>query len=206
MDMEKIAAIIEAVLFTSGKAVEIERLKETADATDEEITVALGILEERYKEKSSGLSLIQLENSVQLSTKAEMYDYLIKIASAPKAYRLSDTLLETLSIIAYKQPVTRLQIEHIRGVSCSHAIDKLMEYDLIRELGRLDAPGRPLLFGTTEEFLRRFGVKSIEDLPEPAPDRLEEFHSEAEAEADEENKESRGNVEDDPEKPVKLDI
>ncbi len=179
MDMEKIAAIIEAVLFTSGKAVEIERLKETADATDEEITVALGILEERYKEKSSGLSLIQLENSVQLSTKAEMYDYLIKIASAPKTYRLSDTLLETLSIIAYKQPVTRLQIEHIRGVSCSHAIDKLMEYDLIRELGRLDAPGRPLLFGTTEEFLRVFGVKSLDDLPVLNPVQIEEFKEEA---------------------------
>jgi segregation and condensation protein B len=122
---------------------------------------------------------------VQLATKPEMYEYLIKIAKTPKSYRLSDTALETLSIIAYKQPVTRLQIEHIRGVSCSRAIDKLLEYDLIRELGRLDAPGRPLLFGTTDDFLRAFGVDSLDDLPEIAPEHVEEFREEAEEEAEE---------------------
>ena len=96
---------------------------------------------------------------------------------------LSDAVLETLSIVAYKQPVTRLEIEKVRGVSCDFAINKLLEYDLITELGRLDAPGRPILFGTTEQFLRSFGVKSLEELPEMSTVQLEEFKAQAEAEA-----------------------
>ena len=90
--------------------------------------------------------------------------------------------METLSIIAYKQPITRTEIEKIRGVKCDHAINKLIEYNLVCEVGRLDAPGRPLLFGTTEDFLRKFGVKSIEDLPEINSDKLAEFENEAEKE------------------------
>ena len=95
---------------------------------------------------------------------------------------LTDTVLETLSIIAYKQPITRVEVERIRGVSCDHAINRLLEYDLITELGRLDAPGRPLLFGTTEQFLRCFGVGSLEELPELTPVQVEEFKQQAEAE------------------------
>ena len=108
-----------------------------------------------------------------------MYEHLIKIATVPKHYTLTETVLETLSIVAYKQPVTRIEIEKIRGVNCDHAINKLLEYGLITDLGRLDAPGRPLLFGTTEEFLRCFGVKSIEELPTVTPDRLDQFKKEA---------------------------
>ena len=89
-----------------------------------------------------------------------MYEYLLKVAKTPKKYVLTETLLETLSIIAYKQPVTKLDIERIRGVNCDHAVNRLIEFDLVTELGRMDAPGRPLLFGTTEQFLRSFGVKS----------------------------------------------
>ena len=107
---------------------------------------------------------------------------MIKIAKVPKKFVLTDTLLETLSIIAYKQPVTRLEIERVRGVSCDHAVNKLLEYDLIMEVGRLDAPGRPLLFGTTEQFLRSFGVKSLEDLPELSAVQVEEFKQQAESE------------------------
>ena len=125
---------------------------------------------------------MQFDNSVQLCTKADMYEYLIKIAKTPRKMTLTDTVLETLSIIAYKQPVTRLEIERVRGVSCDHAINKLLEYDLITELGRLDAPGRPLLFGTTEQFLRCFGVKSLEELPELNPVQVEEFKQQAEQE------------------------
>jgi segregation and condensation protein B len=95
---------------------------------------------------------------------------------------LSDVLLETLSIIAYKQPITKLEIEKIRGVKCDHAVNKLVEYNLVSELGRLDAPGRPLLFGTTEDFLRCFGVQSIQDLPMVNQDRFEDFKAEAEEE------------------------
>ena len=123
------------------------------------------------------------EDSVQLSTRADLYEYLIKIAKTPKKMVLSDTVLETLSIVAYKQPVTRLEIEKIRGVSCDFAINKLLEYELITELGRKDAPGRPLLFGTTEQFLRCFGVASINELPELSAMQLEEFKQQAEAEA-----------------------
>ena len=117
-----------------------------------------------------------------MCTKPKMYEYLIKIAKQPKKRVLTDVLLETLSIIAYKQPVTRTEIEKIRGVSCDHAVNKLVEYNLVKELGRLDAPGRPLLFGTTEEFLRSFGVSSIDDLPVLSSVQIEEFKQEAEAE------------------------
>ena len=109
-----------------------------------------------------------------------MYEYLVKIAKQPKKHVLTDVLLETLSIIAYKQPITKAEIEKIRGVSCDHAVNKLVEYNLVCELGRLDAPGRPLLFGTTEEFLRSFGVQSIDELPVLSPVQVEEFKAEAE--------------------------
>ena len=95
---------------------------------------------------------------------------------------LTDVLLETLAIVAYKQPVTKIEIEKIRGVKSDHAVNKLVEYDLVCEVGRLDAPGKPLLFGTTEEFLRRFGVQSAEELPSIAPEQLEDFKEEAERE------------------------
>lgn len=101
----------------------------------------------------------------------------------PKKTLLTDVLLETLSIVAYKQPVTRLEVEKIRGVKSDHAVNKLVEYGLIEEVGRMDAPGRPILFGTTEEFLRRFGVNSVGDLPQATPEQMEDFKEEAEEEA-----------------------
>lgn len=112
----------------------------------------------------------------------EMYEYLIKIAKQPRKFVLTDVLLETLSIVAYKQPVTKLEIEKIRGVKSDHAVNKLVEYNLVCEVGRLDAPGRPLLFGTTEEFLRRFSIQSVEELPSLNPEQMEDFKTEAEEE------------------------
>lgn len=182
MDRTKAEAVIEAVLFTMGESVEINRL---ADVIEEDVKTTEEILEGmagRYAREDRGISLTRLDNAVQLCTKADMYEYLIKIAKAPRKMTLTDTVLETLSIIAYKQPVTRIEVERIRGVSCDHAINKLLEYDLITELGRLDAPGRPLLFGTTEQFLRCFGVGSLEDLPKINPVQMEEFKQQAEAE------------------------
>ncbi len=182
MDQTRAEAVIEAVLFTMGESVEISRL---ADVIEEDVKTTRKILkdmEERYARENRGISLTQFDNAVQLCTKSEMYEYLIKIARAPRKMTLTDTVLETLSIIAYKQPVTRIEIERIRGVSCDHAINKLLEYDLVTELGRLDAPGRPLLFGTTEQFLRCFGVGSLEELPKLGPVQLEEFKQQAEAE------------------------
>ena len=175
-------SIIESILFTMGEAVEIGRLAEVLEKDVRTIREILNVMEERYKESDRGIMLLWLEDSVQLCTKPQMYEYLIKIAKTPRKMTLTETVIETLSIIAYKQPVTRAEIERIRGVSCDHAINRLLEYDLICELGRLDAPGRPLLFGTTEQFLRCFGVSSIEELPEVNPVQIEEFKQQAEAE------------------------
>lgn len=182
MERSRAEAVLEAVLFTMGDSVEVKSL---ADVIEEDVKVTREILKEmekRYSEEDRGISLTWFDDAVQLCTKAEMYEYLIKIAKAPRKMALTDTVLETLSIIAYKQPITRAEVERVRGVSCDHAINKLLEYDLITELGRLNAPGRPLLFGTTEQFLRSFGVKSLEELPELNPVQIEEFKQQAEAE------------------------
>ena len=136
----------------------------------------------KYQEEDRGIKIIELEHAFQMCTKKEMYEYLIRVAKQPKKYVLTDVLLETLSIIAYKQPVTKLEIEKIRGVKSDHAVNKLVEYNLVCECGRLDAPGRPILFGTTEEFLRRFSVQSVEDLPSLNPEQMENFKEEAEEE------------------------
>lgn len=183
MERQKAEAILEAILFTMGDSVEISRLASVLEMTNKEVKEILLGMQEKYAAEERGIALLWLEDSVQLSTKADMYEYLIKIAKTPRKMTLTDTVLETLSIIAYKQPVTRLEIERIRGVSCDHAVNKLLEYDLITELGRLDAPGRPLLFGTTEQFLRCFGVKSLDELPELSTMQVEEFKQQAEAEA-----------------------
>ena len=183
VERAKAKAVLEAILFTMGESVEISRL---ADVIEEDRKVTKDILmemKEEYQTENRGIELIELDNSVQLCTKNDMYEYLVKIAKTPRQYVLSDTVLETLSIIAYKQPVTKLDIERIRGVSCDFAVNKLLDFDLIREIGRMDAPGRPMLFGTTEQFLRSFGVKSLEELPELNPVQLEEFKEQAEAEA-----------------------
>ena len=182
MKRKRAEAVIEAVLFTMGESVEIGRL---ADVIEEDVKTLKDILkgmEERYAREDRGITLVRFEDSVQLCTKEDMYEYLVKIAKVPKKISLTDTVLETLSIIAYKQPVTKVEIEKIRGVSSGHAVNKLVEYNLVCEIGRLDVPGRPLLFGTTEEFLRRFGVNSIEELPKPQPEQVEEFRQEAEEE------------------------
>lgn len=183
MERQKAEAVLEAILFTMGEAVEISRLASVLETDEKEVKDVLAGMQERYAEENRGISLLWLEESVQLSTKAEHYEYLIKIAKTPRKMVLTDTVMETLSIVAYKQPVTRLEVERIRGVSCDHAINKLLEYDLITELGRLDAPGRPLLFGTTEQFLRCFGVRSLDELPELSTLQVEEFKQQAEAEA-----------------------
>lgn len=182
MERTKAKAVLEAILFTMGDSVNIDSL---AAVIEEDKETTRGILEEMsqdYSAQDRGIGLATLDDAVQMCTKGELYEYLIKIAKAPKKFVLTDTLLETLSIIAYKQPVTRLEIEKVRGVSCDHAVNKLLEYDLIQEVGRMDAPGRPLLFGTTEQFLRSFGVKSLDDLPELNAVQIEEFKQQAESE------------------------
>jgi segregation and condensation protein B len=182
MDMDRIEAVIEAVLFTMGESVSVDKLA-AAIGHDEETTVKIvHNMMDKYENSNRGIKIIELENAFQMCTKQEFYEDLIKVAATPRKYVLTDVLLETLSIIAYKQPVTKIEIEKIRGVSCEHAVNKLVEYGLAKELGRLDAPGRPMLFGTTEEFLRAFGVTSIDELPTISEDIIERFKDEAEME------------------------
>lgn len=180
---EKAEAIVEAILFTMGESVELYKLAEVLGMEKKEAKKLMEELIQKYDNDSRGIRIIELDSAYQMCTRGDLYEYLIKVAKAPKKYALTDTVLETLSIIAYKQPVTKADVERIRGVSCDFAVNKLIEYDLVKELGRLDAPGRPLLFGTTEEFLRSFGVKSLEDLPELSTTQIEDFRIQAEEEA-----------------------
>lgn len=183
MEEKKIMAVIEAVLFAMGDSVTLSSLEHVLEMPEKEIREVIARMNNKYKKAERGIYITELEDAVQLCTKPELYEYLIKVAKAPRKYVLTETLLETLSIIAYKQPVTRLEVEKIRGVSCDHAVNRLLELNLVQELGRLDAPGRPLLFGTTEEFLRTFGVKSLGDLPVLNPEQMEDFRKQAEEEA-----------------------
>lgn len=183
MDEKKEEAVVEAVLFTMGKSVELRQLAAALGSDTERAREAVMRLQKRYEEEERGLQIEHLEDSWQMATRAEYYENLIRVAAAPKKQILTDVVLETLSIIAYKQPITKIEIEKIRGVKSDHAVNKLIEYNLVYEVGRLDAPGRPALFATTEEFLRRFGVGSTKELPEPAPGRIDEFRLEAEEEA-----------------------
>ncbi len=173
---------IEAILFSVGDSVEINKLSEVLETDKKQIREILTHMQEKYESEERGIRIMLLENSVQLCTKPEYYQQLIKVVQKQKSYTLTDTVMETLSIIAYKQPVTKAEMEKIRGVSCDHAVNKLLEFGLIRELGRLNAPGRPLLFGTTEEFLRIFGVSSTDNLPVLNTVQIEEFKKEAEEE------------------------
>ena len=179
-------AALEAILFAYGNSVQKDRLMETLSLTEEALEEAVKKLEEDYASSGRGITITRLEDSYQLGTKSDYYEPLIRLAKNPRRYTLTDTVIETLSIIAYKQPVTKAEIEKIRGVSSDHAVNRLIEYDLIEEVGRLDAPGKPLLFGTTEQFLRAFGVSSISDLPEMSEDLKEELKEQAIIEASEE--------------------
>ena len=132
---------------------------------------------DKYEAQDRGVRVIELDHAFQMCTKKEMYEYLIRVAKQPRRYVLTDVMLETLSIVAYKQPVTRLEIEKIRGVKSDHAVNRLIEYNLVYEAGRLDAPGRPALFATTEDFLRRFGVSSTGELPTMDMEQKEEDFS-----------------------------
>ena len=174
-------AIVEAVLFTMGNSVELRQLAAAIDQSENVARRVVTSLQKRYQKENRGMQIIELENAYQMCTRAEYYENLIRVASAPKKH-VTDVVLETLSIIAYKQPVTKMEISKIRGVSSDHAVNRLVEYGLVYEAGRLDAPGRPALFATTEEFLRRFGVGSTTDLPTMNPEQEEEIRQEVEEE------------------------
>ena len=182
IEIQELEAQIEAILFTMGEAVEAERIAMALDHDVDTVRRVARNMMDRYRSADRGIQIIELNDSYQMSTKQNMYESIIKIAHVPKKHVLTEVLLETLSIVAYKQPITRQEIEAIRGVSCDHAVNKLVEYGLIAEVGRLDAPGRPILFGTTEDFLRSFGLASLDELPVVKPEKVEDFKLEVEEE------------------------
>ena len=181
-NQKKIEGAIEALLFAMGSSVELSALAKAIGHDQETTRKIVRNMMLNYQKEGRGIKIIELENSFQMCTKEEYYEYLVNMALQPKKAVLSDVMLETLSIIAYKQPVTKIEIEKIRGVKCDHAVTKLMEYNLVQEVGRLDAPGKPILLGTTEEFLRNFGVQGLDELPEIDPVQMEDFKAEAEEE------------------------
>lgn len=182
VEINKLESIIEAILFTMGESVELSKIAAAIEHDEATTRKIIHQMQDKYRADNRGIHIIELEDSFQMCTKVEMYEYLIRVARQPRKYVLTDVLLETLSIVAYKQPVTKLEIEKIRGVKSDHAVNKLVEYNLVCEVGRLDAPGKPIQFGTTEEFLRRFSIHSVDELPSMNPEQVESFKVEAEEE------------------------
>lgn len=166
MKLTETEAIVEAVLFAAGDPVDTDRISDILDIDKKSTRVIVGVLAEKYDIENRGLKIIRLEDSYQMCTRDEYREHIAKLVEPRRSQTLSNAAMEVLSIIAYKQPVTRSVIEQIRGVSCDTLVNKLIERGLIHETGRLDAPGRPMLFGTTEEFLRCFGISSVTELPE----------------------------------------
>ncbi len=161
---------MEAVLFSVGEAVELSRLAEALAITREEAELAAASLKKRLEDSGSGIRLIEIESSVQLCSAPEFFEYIKNAVQLKKQLGLSAAALETLSVIAYNQPVTKGKIEFIRGVDCSHSVQRLTERGFVDEAGRADTPGRPILYATTAEFLRCFGLKNLSELP-PLPEK-----------------------------------
>lgn len=168
MNKQQTIAALEAVLFASGDPISIDRLSQTFEIRPEEIEKYIKELEKKYEEQNSGFYVVRLENTYQLVTREEYAPYIKKAFDIKRRTPLSPAALEVLAVIAYNQPVTRSFIEQVRGVDCSGVVSTLVEKGLIEERGRLELPGRPLLYGTTKTFLRSFSLNDLSDLP-PLP-------------------------------------
>ena len=166
MEDLEIRAALEAVLFAAGDAVELDKLADIVDVDKRSLADILRQMAAAYEAGDRGIQLIRLEDSYQLCTKGSCRDYISRLVEPRRRQSLSNAAIEVLAVVAYRQPVTRNTIEHIRGVNCDYIVNRLIERNLIEEVGRLDAPGRPILFGTTQEFLRCFGIESLSQLPD----------------------------------------
>lgn len=165
MEISKIEAAIEAILFSLGEAIHIQKIADSLELDVKTVRRIIDNLMDRYEAEDRGVQIVNLEDCFQMCSKPDYYEHIKKIIFKSRDITISDVLIETLSIVAYKQPITKAHIEEIRGVNSNHAINRLVEYRLVVEVGRLNAPGRPVLFGTSQEFLRCFGFESIEKLP-----------------------------------------
>ncbi len=168
MNNKKIISALEAVLYASGDPISIDRLTQVFEVKPEQVEKAAEQLKLKLESSDSGIELLRLDNAYQLATKTEFADYIKKAFDLKRRTPLSNAAFEVLSVIAYNQPVTRAFVEQVRGVDCSGVITTLVEKELIEERGRLELPGRPLLYGTTKNFLRCFGLSDLSDLP-PLP-------------------------------------
>lgn len=175
METEKVKSIIEAILFAAGRPVEKKELILGLELSIEEIENIIKIMQKEWQEKNRGIEIIEIENSYQLCTKKELYEYIYPILDKRNKPKLSNAALETLAIISYNPRITRAEIEAIRGVSADGCVYKLLEYGLIEEAGKvIELPGKPMSYKTTQEFLKMFGYKSLKDLPELPKYRLDE--------------------------------
>ena len=174
MEQEKLKGIIEAILFATGREVKINELMSVLELSSEEIIETVESLKTDYEKERSGLSILKVEDAYQLCTKKEYYEYIYPIFDKRSKPNLSSAALETLSIIAYNPRITRAEIETIRGVNSDGTIYKLLDYNLIEEAGKLDAPGRPMTYKTSKEFLKMFGISSLDELPELPRYKLDE--------------------------------
>jgi segregation and condensation protein B len=170
MDTATAAQTIEAILFAIGDAVSVSDISSSLGLSEEEVREAAKFLSEKYEKNLSGIRLIEIADCFQLSSNPACYEYIKKVSQTKKQAGLSSSAIETLSIIAYNQPVTKGTVEFIRGVDSSYSVNRLIERGFIDELGRAETPGRPILYGTTMEFLRTFGLKSLDELP-PLPEK-----------------------------------
>lgn len=179
--------IVEAILFMMGDSIGLDTIAVALNTDKDTAKAACERLVEKYENeyKDRGMKVIRINNKYQMVSNNKYFTNLVAVASRPKKPVLTDAILETLSIIAYKQPITKPEIENIRGVKSDFACNKLLEYGLIEEQGRLDAPGRPIILGTTEEFLLRFGIETTADLPILDADRIAEIENEVEKELSE---------------------
>lgn len=182
MRIEEMKAGIEALLFSFGEPVGLAKIAGILGVDQETTRKIIDQLMDDYQVAERGIEIIRLEDNYQLCSKKQQYNLLKKAVHKVKTFELTDVLVETLSIIAYKQPLTKVHIEKVRGVKSDHAVNKLVEYQLVEEKGRMEAPGRPILFGTTDVFLRHFGLKSVEDLPQLEEETLEAIAEEVEQE------------------------
>jgi segregation and condensation protein B len=168
MTTEKLACVCEAVLFAAGEPVEADKLCEATEATEQELEAAMKILETKYAE-NGGIEMLRLNKSYQLATKAEFAPFIKTALEIKKNSVLSPAAMEALTIVAYNQPVTKSFVESVRGVDSSGVVNSLVEKGLLAEAGRLDLPGRPIAYKTTDNFLRSFRLSSLDELP-PLPE------------------------------------
>lgn len=174
MDIEKAEAIIEAMLFSTGSVITVKDIMNIVELGSEDIEKIMQKMKIKYDANNSGIELIKLDDGYQLCTKKEYYDYIYPLFDNRSKPSISNAALETLSIIAYNPKITRSEIEAIRGVNSDGTIYKLLEYNLIEEAGKLDAPGRPTMYKVTKNFLKMFGISSLDDLPELPKYKLDE--------------------------------